>query len=301
MMEGKYLTLTEQQLSSHFSDANRINEYIKNIRHLNDYKNNIKRLNKSLANNSNGLGKPLKVMKLPWHIENDEKFWLETCMMTIFYSKNKIDEFVSLFKAAFGNEPSIEGISNWQECFEEELYLFFEPNLPAPHLYKEWLSKNIDKRQFIPPLGSTNNKQDLDWSAKIDAILLNSKNGFTVIIESKVLLDISIEFKHNVIFNPLACKIDVMLDKNGILDSPLAKRDPGKSLFLLITPKTFKDNLTSRLYGYKFNEYKNNPSYLARDLPHRKNCNWQNISKRLGWLNWEDFKNVNGDCCPWLE
>ncbi|GAI40104.1 unnamed protein product, partial [marine sediment metagenome] len=76
---------------------------------------------------------------------------------------------------------------------------------------------------------------------------------------------------------------------------------PEKTLFLMITPKLFKDNPTSRLYGYKFNEYKNNPSSLAQDLPHRKDCDWQNMSKRLGWLSWEDFRNVNKDCCKWLE
>ena len=129
---------------------------------------------------------------------------------------------------------------------------------------------------------------------------MNSKNGFAVIIEAKVLSDISYEITYDTMRNQIARNIDVMLEENKGLCPPLNKREPEKTLFLLITPKLFKDNPSSRLYGYKLNEYKTNPEALSRDLPHRGNCDWQDISKRLGWLTWEDFKNVNKDCCQWL-
>ena len=101
--------------------------------------------------------------------------------------------------------------------------------------------------------------------------------------------------------NQIARNIDVMLEKNENLCEPLNKRDPEKTLFLLITPKLFKENPSSRLYGYKFNEYKTRPESLSDDLPHRKNYDWQSISSRLGWLTWEDFKDVNKNCCRWLK
>ena len=132
-------------------------------------------------------------------------------------------------------------------------------------------------------------------------MFLNSKNGFAVIIEAKVLSDISYDITYDTMRNQIARNIDVMLEDNKKLCQPLDKRDPEKTLFLLVTPKLFKDNPSSRLYGYKFKEYKTKPESLSGDLPHRKNYDWQNISSRLGWLTWEDFKSVNKDCCRWLK
>jgi len=301
MMHQKYLPFTEQQLLSHFADVRQNGKCIRNVKHLEYYKNSIETYNKYLVNDRSRLGIPLNTTRLPCQIEKDERFWIAACMMTIFYSQNRLEQYISLFKTAYGNGPPVEGINSWQKCFEGKLYLFFEANLPSPILYKEWLLKNIAKRQFIPyVLDSAYNKKNLEGATNADAILLNSGNGFAVIIEAKVLSDISYQITYDVIRNQIARSIDVMLEKNDTLCDPLDKRDPEKTLFLMIAPKLFKDNPTSRLYGYKFNEYKNNPSSLAQDLPHRKDCDWQNISKRLGWLNWEDFRNVNKDCCEWL-
>lgn len=142
---------------------------------------------------------------------------------------------------------------------------------------------------------------NLEGATNVDAMLMNSKNGFAVIIEAKVLSDISYEITYDTMRNQIARNIDVMLEENKELCHPLSKRDPKKTLFLLITPKLFKDNPSSRLYGYKLSDYKTKPVTLSGDLPHRKNCDWQNVSNRLGWLTWEDFKIVNNDCCRWLK
>lgn len=186
--------------------------------------------------------------------------------------------------------------------------MFFEPNLPSPDSYKKWLNKNLHQRQFIPYVldsaykkNKKELKRNLEGRTNVDAILLNSDNGFAVIIEAKVLSDISYDTTYNTMRNQIARSIDVMLDENKDLCHPLDKRDPEKTLFLLLTPQLFKDNPTSRLYGYKFNEYKTNPNSLSVDLPHRKNCNWLNISSRIGWLTWEDFKKVNKGSCRWLK
>jgi len=301
MMHQKYLPFTEQQLLSHFADVRRNGKCSGNAKHLEYYTNSIQRYNQYLANNHDRRGRSLKDMKFPRQIEKDERFWIAACMMSIFYSQNRLKQYVSLFKAAYGNEPPVEGISSWQKCLKGRLHLFFEANLPSPHLYKEWLLNNIAKRQFIPyVLDSAYNKKNLEGATNVDALFLNSGNGFAVIIEAKVLSDISCDITYDVMRNQIVRSIDVMLEKNGTLCDPLDKRDPEKTVFLMITPKLFKDNPTSRFYGYKFNEYKNNPSSLARDLPHRKDCDWKNISKRLGWLSWEDFKNVNKDWRQWL-
>lgn len=301
-MHSIYLPFTEQQLLSHFADVRQNGKCIKNMKHLKYYKDSIQRYNKYLAGNPNRLRKSLREMKKSCQIEKDEKFWIATCMMTIFYSETRSQDLTKLFRKGYGDVPPISGINSWNECFGEELHLFFEPNLPSPRSYKEWLRNNLTKRQFVPYiLDSAYGKVNLEGATNVDAILLNSKNGFAVLIEAKVLSDISYEITFDTMRNQIIRNIDVMLEENEKLCYPLNKRDPDKTLFLLLTPKLFKDNPSSRLYGYKFNEYKTNPASLSADLPHRKNCDWQNISSRLGWLTWEDFKNVNKDCCRWLK
>ena len=212
MMHPIYLPFTEQQLLSHFADVRQKGVCNKNDRHLKYYEDSVKRYDEYLANNPDRKSKSISDMRLPCQIEKDEIFWIATSMMTIFYSQSREQELTKLFRSAYGALPPVRGLNTGEECFGEDLYLFFEPNLPSPSSYKKWLFKDHTKRQFIP----------------------------------------------------------------YVLDS-------------------------ARLYGYRFTEYKTNPKSLSKDLPHGKNCDWKNISRRLGWLTWEDFKNVNKDCCGWLK
>lgn len=280
MMHPKYLTFTEQQFLSHIPKVGR--NCINNPNHLNHYKNSIQRYNDYLAKNPNRHGKSIEEMKFLCQIEKDEKFWIAQCMMTIFYIRNRVNEYASIFTSAFGDKPPIESLNDWQECFDGKLNLFFEVEFPSPNSYKEWLAKNISERQFIPYiLDSAHNKQKLEGSTKVDALLLNSENGFAAIIEAKVLSDISHSVVYDIIRNQIARNIDVMLENNNSLCDPLNMRDPNKTLFLMITPKIFKDFPTTRLYGYKFYDYKKNPESLAKNLPHRKDFNWQDLSKKI--------------------
>ena len=100
--------------------------------------------------------------------------------------------------------------------------------------------------------------------------------------------------------NQIVRNIDVMLEKNSELYEPLNCRDPKSTLFLLLTPRLFKENPSRRLYGYIMNDYIANPESLKKDLPHREGLAWSEISKRIGWLTWEDFREVNNECCSWL-
>ena len=180
------------------------------------------------------------------------------------------------------------------------LHLFFETNLPSSKSYKEWLRQDLTSHQFIPYiLESAEDKINLEGATNVDAIILNPQNGFATIIEAKVLSDISYQVTYDAVRNQIARNIDVMMEKNDDLCPPLDRRDPEKTLFLLITPQLFKSNPSTRLYGYKCNDYKSDPTSLSNDLPHRKDCNWKAISDRLGWLTWENFKDVNKACCPW--
>jgi hypothetical protein len=150
-------------------------------------------------------------------------------------------------------------------------------------------------------LDSNNGHKDLEGATNVDAMLINPDNGFAVVIEAKVLSDISYQITYDVTRNQIARSIDVMLEKNPHLCPPLNRRDPDRTLFLLLTPEIFKMNPGSRLYGYKFREYKNDPQSLADDLPHRSGFDWQSISRRFGWLTWENFKTVDKNCCLCLK
>ena len=302
MVHEKYMPFTEEQLLSHFADVKRYGKPFKNTKHLDYFRKSKERYISFCNNNPDRKGKPYKEIRFPCQIEKDEKFWVAACMMTIFHNPKRTEQLVHLLKRAYGDSPPLKGTSTWEYCLSGDLHLFFEANLPSPRLYKKWVSKNLSKRHFIPHvLDSAYNKTGLEGATDVDALLVNSDNGFAVLIEAKVLSDISYDVTFDVLRNQIVRNIDVMLEKNEQLCDPLDKRDPEKTLFLLLTPKVFKDNPGSRLYGYKFNDYKSNPQSIAQDLPHRLDYDWQNISSRLGWLTWEDFHSVNKDCCVWLE
>ncbi len=297
MMHSKYLPFTEKELFSHFAD-------IKGgvVRHLTYYQESIRRYKEFCKKTSNRKGISLSEMKLPCQIEKDEKFWIAATMMGVFHNKTRVEDLTRLFTMAFGDVPPIDGLSDWEDCFPENLHLFFEVSLPSPPSYNAWLLENRDKRHFIPyVLDSAQDSKHLEGKTNVDALLVNSENGFAVVIEAKVLSDTSYETTRDVTRNQLARNIDVMLERNDRLCDPLNRRDPAKTIFLLVTPRLFKDNPKSRLYGFKLNEYKSDPSSLAQDLPHRTDCDWKAISKRIGWLTWEDFRDVNKDCCQWLK
>jgi len=215
-----------------------------------------------------------------------------------------------LFKKAFGKKvPTSIKIDNWKECFNSDnLKLYFEVDLPSSASYKENLyslyeNGKIQEHQIIPfIIASAHDKKTLEGSTQVDALILNPDNGFNVLIEAKVLSDISIGITYDVVRNQIARNIDVMLEWDKGLCDPLDKRDPNKSLFLLVAPKLFKDRPTSRLYGYKIREYQDGNKgvdALKKDLPHRKEKELQDIPSRIGWLTWEDFKEVNKKCSPW--
>jgi len=301
ILDDTYLPFTEKQLFSHFAKVRPRKECVRNEKHLNHYKKSVQRYHQYLEDNPDIKGKPLKETKNPCQIEKDEKFWVASCMMTLFYDKERLQMLQQLFTEAFGRTPPLEGLDSWRECLDGELALFFESALPSPRSYKLWLSENLSNRHFIPHvLSSANGKKTLEGATKTDALLVNPNNGFAVIIEAKVLSDISLDVEYDVTRNQLARNIDVMLEENNHLCEPLCRRNPEKTLFLLLTPEIFKINPSHRLYGYKFNDYKENPESLDIDLPHRKDWDWRKISHRLGWLTWEDFHRTSKDCCSWL-
>jgi hypothetical protein len=288
MIHPDYFPFTEEQLMSHFAEVKSNGGCIKNVGHLDYYKKSVKRYREYVKNNPDRRHRSLQELKFPCQIEKDERFWIARSLMTIFHSPNRTNELIQIFTKFYGDSPPVD-LNSWLDCLKGDLCLFFEPRLPSPNSYKEWLRQNLKMRQFIPYiLDSAYGKKNLEGPTNVDAMLLNPKNGFSVLIEAKVLSDVSTQVSYDVLRNQIARNIDVMLEKNDGLCSPLNLRRPERTLFLLVTPKIFKENPSSRLYGYKMNEYLGNPNSIQVDLPHR-NCDWNKVSKKLGWITWEDL------------
>lgn len=301
MMHKTYLPFPEDTFREHF---------VQSPKDLSNIEKHISKFKKSIENY--GLFEANKefiedIRKIR-QIEKDETFWTASSLMTIFHSTNRDAEIQELLTLAFGKVPPLDKFSSWDDCLKGQLHLFFEPNLPSPKVYLEWLKNNAAVQNFIPYiLEKTRNKKgdyrsDLEGPTNVDALLLNSSNGFAIIIEAKVLSDISYQVSYDSMRNQITRNLDVMLGDNKDLGDPLNKRIADNSLFLLLTPKLFKDNPRSRLYGYTFRDYKDNSQSICDDLKHRllNLTDGERISKRMSWITWEDLKKINNDCCLWL-
>lgn len=77
-------------------------------------------------------GKPLSELKIPCQIEKDERFWVASCMMTVFYDDQRQQMLQKLFTKAFGGTPPLTGLDSWEECLGEDLELFFERARATP-------------------------------------------------------------------------------------------------------------------------------------------------------------------------
>jgi len=284
-----YLPFSEEEVKKHFIEATGKSAE-SNLKY---YKQSIERYNK------NETGQDIKIIR---QIEKDEKFWTISTFLTLY--RNKFDDLNEILQSSFGETPPFQSFNSWTDCLAGNIDVFFEANISSPIIYRDYLRTNIDKLHFIPYIIEKVKKggSSLEGSTNVDAIILNKDNGFNIVIEAKVLSDIDYQTQNNTIRNQIARSIDVMLEPPlPNVHEPLDKRDPEKSLFLLVTPKLFKENQTSRLYGYKYNDYTTNIQTLMTDLPHRNFTDILNLSKRIGWITWEEIKKINTDCCKWLE
>lgn len=293
-----YLPFSEEQLSEHFEHSNKRKEWIEKYkRSINNYRNQV-------TNRNN---------KESRQIEKDETFWTASTLMTIYHCPDFIGNLKSLLIKIFKVNPPIPQISSWNVLLGEKdnWKLYLEVPLPAPKEYKIYLKNNISKNQFIPYIVESAkhkinnvNRENLEGSTHVDALLINIQNGFSILFEAKVLSDISYGITYDSKRNQMIRNLDVMLEKYEGKDSILGKRDPNKTLFILLTPEIYSIKPYSRLYAYKYFEYKEDPNNLIKELPHRQDLDLEkanNLSARVGWLTWEDFKKVNPNCCKWLK
>lgn len=123
-------------------------------------------------------------------------------------------------------------------------------------------------------------------------------NNVALYIEAKFLSDISHDTNYLIGRDQIIRNIDAMLDDN--YDE--IKCSFENKYFLLLTPKIFKEPIasksyiaglqpeSSRLYGYKYREYKV-AEYLKQRLPYRKKFldEWKALANRIGWITFDDI------------
>ena len=296
-----YLPFSEVRLSKHFAPVAGGLQDIE--RHLTYYSGSASRYATFLENGQYLAEMPLKTSRWPCQIEKDERFWVVACLMTYYYSDDRTNKLGELLSKVYGATPPVQGLRSWDECLTGQLDLFFEVNLPSPKTYLDWLRKHVKSQHFVPYVlaAAAGVNGRLEGATHLDAMLLNSSNGFAICIEAKALSDISTSVSFDVTRNQLARTIDVMLEENPKLQPPLNGRRSDRSVFLLLTPRIFKEFRHSRLYGWLLDEYKREPSALNRDLPHRSGVDWTAIAERIGWLTWEDAHDILPSACRWLE
>ena len=302
-----YLPFSAEQLRRHFAPTRRCSADERVAQHVRYYLTSAERYRRFQVDHVDRRGIALAEAKRPCQIEKDERFWIVTALMNYFYRDERTERLGALMRLCFSETPPLADFSSWNECLSGDLHLFFEANLPSPPGYKHWLGENLDQRHIIPYVvdagrrpGTDDTRKRLEGPTHVDAILLNTDNGFAVLFEAKVLSDASYQVSFDTMRNQIARNVDVMLERNEHLPEPLNLRQPERTLFALLTPKVFRKHPHSRLYGWLMNEYRENPKTLARDIPYRQSVDWSKVARRMGWLTWEDCEQVLPGACPWL-
>lgn len=307
LIDPVYLPFSIEQLRSHFAPTAGRSADEQAARHLGYYLASVERYHRFEAKHLDRRGLSLSKLRTPCQIEKDERFWVVTCLMRYFYSSDRAEHLKALVRLRFGDTPPLADIASWDECLGGKLHLFFEVSLPSPPGYKRWLGKHLDQRQIIPYVldagrrrGTDVARGGLEGATRVDAMLLNADNGFALVFEAKLLSDASYQVSFDTMRNQIARSIDVVLEQNDSLPEPLSLRQPERTLFVLLTPEAFRQHPHSRLYGWLMNEYRTDPTALARDIPHRRFVDWPEVARRIGWLTWEDCEQVLPRSCPWI-
>ncbi len=295
LIEPTYLPFTPSELRPHFlADAER---------HLAYFQDSARRYLEFVSSRSDLAGIPISEAQMPRQIEKDERFWTATSLKRLLESPRRTDALISLLVEAFGESPPFDGLRTWKACVSGELRLVLEAALPSPETYVSWLRDNLGSRHLIPYVLDAAKRESLrtlEGATHVDAIIVNVDNGFSILVEAKVLSDISYHVTFDIFRNQLARNIDVLLESPAALVPPLVSRRPEYSLFVLLSPECFKSQPTARLYGWLFEDYRFSAFALARDLPHRLGVDWEGVSKRIGWTTFERIQAEVPEACPWL-
>jgi hypothetical protein len=292
-IDATYLPFTEVELKRHF-----LRGADEQLRHFVD---SADRYHKFRLDHKGDLRVRQDRARAPCQIEKDERFWTATALMKLIGAPDRVHVLTVVLTQAFGARPALVAFDDWESCLTGDLRLALEPSLPSPPSYCAWLREHGSSQHFIPYVERArerNPEANLEGATSVDAVIINIDNGFALLIEAKVLSDVSTTVSFDAFRNQIARNVDVMLE-DGQEPEWLTMRKANHSLFALLTPRCFQARPHSRLYGFLYEEYKGDPAALARDLPHR-DVHWPALARRLGWFTFEDVHETLPGACPWL-
>lgn len=252
-------------------------------------------------------------------LDHDEPWVTLVAMYGLFgdqedlvYNHHRLETINELFSGVFQNRqdnptpPQFDGLTG----------AHLEIKLPEILRYRGYLRQSIfaegayhlypDRRRILE--GKLKKEiASLEGNTNLDVLISGKSKGcdIHVFIEAKFLSDISKDITYVPVRNQIARNIDSAIN--------LLTED-GKNLdglndfwFVLLTPGIFRTEKyggparspmapfepeRSRLYCYKMDDYLDS-NLLRRDLPHWKGVlkdnDWDLISKRIGWLTFEDI------------
>lgn len=121
------------------------------------------------------------------------------------------------------------------------------------------------------------------------------KGSWVCFVESKLLSDCSTKVSHDPLKNQIIRVIE------NLLCFQKDDKFPQNLFFALLTPKIFRENPKSKLYGYKMNEYKTPKDILddikKSQIPERRQKNWcypEDLEDRIKmlkitWITYEEI------------
>ncbi len=298
-----YLPFAAERLLAHFADTSLGGPGPQHVQH---YQASSRRALEHRARVHTGQGLPAgrQCDDLDHQVEKDERFWVASALLSIYYSEDRVAALTRLLQSCLGERPPMQGLATWQEALGDtnKLKLYFEVNLPAPRRYKEYLGGHLSERTLLPWLREIAAARSYrpEGATKVDAMLVAPATGFAVAFEAKVLSDVSTHTRYDGLRNQLARNIDVLLDDHDDLQPPLSRRRRDRTCLVLLTPQAFKEQRSARLYGWLMDGYRRDTTLLASHLPHRRADELATIPARLGWTTWEECERIEPGACSWL-
>jgi hypothetical protein len=285
LLHDVFLPFPAEELLEHFVDTGRRSD--DPLRHLTAWRARI-------------AAADLKRESDPAFLDRDETLWTAGALLACHRHPDARDRWRRLLTQVLGETPPTDEPLGWDELLGDRMRLFLEVGLPSPRAYSAWLRQHFEHRHPLASqrAASAASPRGLEGRTHLDAMLLNPATGFAVHFEA--LSDIDTKTKHDALRNQLARNIDCMAAPAGESATILAQRRPERSFLVLLTPELFRRNWTSRLYGHLLRAYTTDPAALARDLPHLDPATCIGLSRRLGWLTFEDLQNVEPAAFPWI-
>jgi hypothetical protein len=171
-----------------------------------------------------------------------------------------------------------------KEIFNNEIiwtYIIAKLALKNDDIYKKITTFNkhelhsiyLESQPIVPYIGDEGNSY-LDMALGSLGIRTETQSGIefnqghgkdVCFLEAKYLSDISVKTTHNPVRNQMDRVIENLLCFQG-KDSEQNVIYPDNIVFTLLTPKIFKETVGTRLYYYKFHEYKKINSNNNLDL-----------------------------------